>query len=70
MINSEVLQIGVRYQVLYLGSGLTIGELKDAVLIETSGGPDRDEYEFETEMPLTRHVVAVRPALILTAEPA
>ena len=66
----DPLHVGVRYRVEFLGSGFTLRVLNDAVFVGTRTGPDGDEYEFETEMPVTPRVVTVRPDLILRAEPA
>ena len=67
---SPFLEVGARYHVEFLGSGLTLHVLDDSVFVGTRTGPDGDEYEFETEMPVTSQVVRVRPDLILRAEPA
>ena len=70
MVNVGALQVGDRYNVEFFGSGSTIVGLQQAVVTGTRDGPDGIEYDFETEMPVTRRIVTVRADLIVRAEPA
>ena len=62
-----LLQVGVRYDIEYVGRNHTFASLEGALVVGTRSGPKGNEYEFRRE---NGRRIVLRPALILRAEMA